>query len=108
MRATSLVLVAFVVLIGLLGCGGGATLYTVGSDGRLHKVTSDPAEIFRRQVIWAADREARGDRPPGLGKSWREYWRLESRDTRAKVLGTHEQVMAYIEQQRKARGLSPL
>ncbi len=91
------------------GCGGGTTLYTADASGHLRKVTSKPAEIFKYEVIRYAEMEAKGKPPPSLSRTWREYWiKVGATWPGWKEFGTHEQVMAFIAEQRRARGLPPL
>ena len=108
MRAL-LALAGVAVMIGTFGCGGGSTLYTVEPGGHLRKITSDPAEMFRYYVNREADFEAQGKQAPGGSKSWRDYWtKVAPYWMGADKFGTHEQVMAFIRQERKRRGLPPL
>jgi hypothetical protein len=94
----------------LLGCSNGPVEYTAdNSGGYLHQISTDPAEIFRNKVNHEADLEARGVEPPVGNTSWHDYWmKLIAYWTGADTVGTHQQVMAYIVQQRRARGLPAL
>jgi hypothetical protein len=91
------------------GCGGGSTLYEVDASGHMHKITSNRAEIFKHTIIRYADIEAKGVRPPALSHTWREWWMTVGAHWPGwQEFGTHEQVMAFIAGQRRARGLPPL
>jgi hypothetical protein len=94
----------------LLGCSNGPVEYTAdNSGGYLQQISTDPAEIFRNKVNHEADLEARGVEPPVGNTSWHDYWmKIIAYWTGADAFGTHEQVMAYIVQQRRARGLPAL
>jgi hypothetical protein len=96
------------VLLG--GCSNDPVEYAAdNSGGVLHQISTDPAEIFRNKVNHEAELEARGVGPPVGNTSWHDYWmKLIAYWTGADVFGTHEQVMAYIVQQRRARGLPAL
>jgi len=94
----------------LLGCSNGPVEYAAdNSGGYLHQISTDPAEIFRNKVDHEAELEARGVEPPVGNTSWHEYWmKMIAYWTGPEGLGTHQQVMAYIVQQRRARGLPAL
>ncbi len=94
----------------LVSCSNGPVEYTAdNSGGYLHQISTDPAEIFRNKVNHEADLEARGVEPPAGNTSWHDYWmKLIAYWTGADAFGTHQQVMAYIVQQRRARGLPAL
>lgn len=94
----------------LLGCSNGPVEYAAdNSGGVLHQISTDPAEIFRNKVDHEAELEARGVEPPVGNMSWRDFWtKLIAYWTEADTVGTHEQVMAYIVQQRRTRGLPPM
>jgi hypothetical protein len=95
----------------LLGsCSNGPVEYAAdNSGGVLHQISTDPDEIFRNKVNHEADLEARGVEPPVGNASWHDYWmKLIAYWTGTDAFGTHQQVMAYIVQQRRARGLPAL
>jgi len=94
----------------LLGCANGPAEYAAdNSGGILHQISTDPAEIFRNKVDHEAELEARGVEPPVGSMSWPDFWnKVIAYWTEADIVGTREQVMAYVVQQRRARGLSPL
>jgi hypothetical protein len=94
----------------LLGCSNSPVEYASdNSGGYLHQISTDPAEIFRNKVDHEAELEARGVEPPVGNTSWRDYWtKLIAYFSGEDSIGTHEQVMAYVVQQRRARGLEPL
>lgn len=94
----------------LAGCSNGPVEYAAdNSGGYLHQISTDPAEIFRNKVDHEAGLEARGVEPPVGNTSWREYWtKLIAYFSGEDSVGTHEQVTAYVVQQRRARGLAPL
>ena len=109
MRPSRLISVMIMLSFVVAGCGGGTTLYTADASGHLHKVTSNPAEIVRYQIIRYAEMEAKGVRPPALSRTWREFWtKVVAYWPGWQEFGTHEQVMAFIAEQRRARGLPPL
>ena len=94
----------------LFGCSNGPVEYAVdNSGGYLHQISTDPAEIFRNKVNHEADLEARGVEPPVGNTSWHDYWmKMIAYWTGPEGLGTHQQVTAYIVQQRRSRGLPAL
>jgi hypothetical protein len=95
----------------LLGsCSNGPVEYTADNPGgSLHQISTDPAEIFRNKVNHEAELEARGVEHPVGNTSWRDYWmKMIAYWAGPGGLGTQKQVTAYIVQQRRARGLSPL
>ena len=94
----------------LSSCSNGPVEYAAdNSGGYLHQISTDPAEIFQNKVDHEAELEARGVEPPVGNASWHEYWvKMIAYWTGPDGLGTHQQVTAYIVQQRRARGLSPL
>jgi hypothetical protein len=93
-----------------VGCSNGPVEYAAdNSGGYLHQISTDPAEIFRNKVDHEAELEARGVEPPVGNASWHEYWvKMIAYWTGPDGLGTHQQVTAYIVQQRRARGLPAL
>ena len=78
--------------------------------GILHQISTDPSEIFRNKVDHEATLEARGVEPPVGNASWRDYWnKLIAYYTSAEEgRGTHQEIAAYVAQQRRSRGLPPL
>jgi hypothetical protein len=94
----------------LVSCSNGPVEYAAdNSGGYLHQISTDPAEIFRNKVDHEAELEARGVEPPVGNTSWRDFWtKMIAYWTGPDGLGTHQQVTAYIVQQRRARGLPPL
>jgi len=94
----------------LVSCSNGPVEYAAdNSGGYLHQISTDPAEIFRNKVDHEAELEARGVEPPVGNTSWRDFWtKMIAYWTGPDGLGTHQQVAAYIVQQRRARGLPPL
>ncbi|MBV9618278.1 MAG: hypothetical protein JO201_03620 [Verrucomicrobia bacterium] len=96
----------------MFGCVDGPIEYnTDNTGGTFHSISTDPVEIFRSKVDHEAGLEARGVEPPVGNGSWREYWtKLIAYYTglEADGIGTRQQVVAYIAQQRSARGLPPL
>jgi hypothetical protein len=94
----------------LAGCSSGPVEYAAdNSGGYLHQISTDPAEIFRNKVDHEAELEARGVEPPVGNTSWRDYWtKLIAYFSGEHSVGTHDDVTAYVVQQRRARGLAPL
>jgi hypothetical protein len=94
----------------LFSCSNGPVEYaTENSGGYLHEISTDPAEVFCRKVNHEADLEARGIQAPVGNTSWRDYWmKMIAYWSGTGAYGTHDQVAAYIVQQRRARGLPPL
>jgi hypothetical protein len=92
------------------GCAEGPVEYTAdNSGGILHQISTDPAEIFRNKVDHEAELEARGVEPPVGSANWHDYWKkMIAYWSGSDAFGTHQQVMAYIVQQRRARGLPAL
>ena len=110
MREFSLKMISVLAAAVLLGCSNGPVEYTADNTaGYFHQISTDPAEIFRNKVDHEAALEARGVEPPVGNTSWRDYWtKLIAYFSGEDSVGTHEQVMAYVVQQRRARGLAPL
>ena len=105
----------FLIILGttsamLFSCTNAPVEYAAeSSGGNLHWISTEPAEVFRSKVDREAELEARGVEPPVGNASWREYWtKMIAYWTEANTVGPHQQVVAYIVQQRRARGLSPL
>jgi hypothetical protein len=94
----------------LLGCTNAPVEYAAeNSGGTLHWISTEPAEVFRHKVDRESELEARGVEPPVGNASWREYWaKMIAYWTDANSVGSHREVIAYIVEQRRARGLSPL
>src|SRR5947207_1964374 len=95
----------------LSGCSGGSVRhYIVDNKGHLQHVgTFSPVEDFKYQVARDAAFEANGGQPPHPCRTWREYWIKNGLHwSGAEQFGNREEVLAYIEAQRRARGLPPL
>jgi hypothetical protein len=94
----------------LNSCAEAPVEYTADNPGPiLHRISTDRAEIFRNKVDHEAELEARGVEPPVGNVNWHEYWmKMIAYWSGTDGMGTHQQVTAYIVQQRRARGLSPL
>jgi hypothetical protein len=96
----------------LFNCTNGPVEYNADSTGgTFHSISTDPAEIFRNKIDHEAALEARGVEPPVGNASWRDYWTkliAYYTETGADGVGTHQQVVAYIVEQRRSRGLPPL
>jgi hypothetical protein len=110
MRMLSRMLFSLSVAAVLGGCGNSSVEYAAdNSGGYLHQISTDPAEIFRNKVGHEAELEARGVEPPVGTTSWRDYWtKLIAYYTGENGFASHDQVVAYIVQQRRDRGLPPL
>jgi hypothetical protein len=110
MREFSLKMILFLAATVLVGCSNGPVEYAAdNSGGYFHQISTDPAEIFRNKVDHEAELEARGVEPPVGNASWHDYWtKMIAYWTGADAFETHQQVTAYVVQQRRARGLSPL
>jgi hypothetical protein len=110
MREFSLKMISVLAATALLSCSNGPVEYAAdNSGGYLHQISTDPAEIFRNKVNHEVDLEARGVEPPVGNASWHEYWmKMIAYWTGAGAFETHEQVTAFIVQQRRARALPPL
>ena len=105
----------FLIILGttsamLLSCTNAPVEYAAeSSGGNLHWISTEPAEIFRSKVDREAELESRGVEPPVGNASWREYWvKVIAYWTDTNAVGPHRQVVAYVDQRRRARGLSPL
>jgi len=103
----------FAVTLGLslFGCSAQRGEYVVEGNGRLRKLSDTEALIatFKSKVHMTAYYEKRGDRPIDPKYSWRQYWtRVVPSWIGSQEFGTHEEVMAYIAQERNAQGLPPL
>jgi hypothetical protein len=96
----------------LFGCTEGPVEYNADSTGgTFHSMSTDPVEIFRNKVDHEAALEARGVEPPVGNANWRDYWTkliAYYSATEANGVGTQQQVVAYIAQERRARGLPSL
>ena len=92
------------------GCSDAPVEYaTENSGGTLHWISTDPIEVFRHKVDHEADIEARGITPPVGNASWQEYWmKMIAYWTDQGTVGGHNEVVTYIVQQRRARGLPRL
>jgi hypothetical protein len=103
----------FAVTIGLclVGCSAQRGEYVVEGNGRLRKVSDREALIatFKSKVHMSAYYEKRGELPADPKYTWREYWtKVVPYWIGSQEFGTHEEIMAYIAQERKAQGLPPL
>lgn len=105
----------FLIILGtvsaaLLSCTNAPVEYAAeSSGGNLHWISTEPAEVFRHKVDREAELEARGVEPPVGNASWREYWtKMIAYWSEANTVGPHQEVVAYVVQQRRARGLAPL
>ena len=94
----------------LLSCADAPVEYaTDNPGGYLHSMSTDPVVIFQNKVNLGAGLEARGIQPPVGNASWRVYWeKIIAYWTEAGTVGTHRQVVAYVVEQRRARGLPRL
>ena len=94
----------------LLGCEDAPVEYaTDNAGGYLHSMSTDPVVIFRNKVDLEAGLEARGVEPPVGNASWHVYWmKIIDYWTQQGTVGTHQEVAAYVVQQRRARGLPRL
>ena len=94
----------------LVSCSNAPVEYAAdNSGGYLHQISTDPGEIFRNKVNHEADLEARGIEPPVGNTSWRDFWtKLIAYYTGKDGFASHDQVVAYIVEQRRARGLAAL
>ena len=110
MRELCLIILAITSAAVLTGCSSAPVEYAAeNSGGNLHWISTEPAEVFRHKVDREVELEARGVEPPVGNASWRDYWaKMIAYWTDANAVGSHQEVVAYIVQQRRARGLSPL
>ena len=94
----------------LVSCAEGPVEYaTENPGGYLHEISTDPADVFHRKVSHEADLEARGIQPPVGNTSWHDYWtKMIAYWSGPEGVGTHREVVAYIVEQRRARGLHSL
>jgi hypothetical protein len=94
----------------LIACSNAPVQYNSDNPGPiLHYISTDPAEIFRNKVDQEAELEARGVEPPVGNASWHEYWtKLIAYFSGENAIDSRRDVMAYVVQQRRARGLAPL
>lgn len=88
----------------------GPVQYTADNPGPiLHQISTDPGEIFRNQVDHEAALESRGVEPPVGSATWPDFWQKMIAYWSGPEGGFgHREVAAYIINQRRARGLSPL
>jgi hypothetical protein len=110
MRMLSRMLFPFSIAAVLVSCSNSSVEYAAdNSGGYLHQISTDPAEIFRNKVSHEAELEAGGVAPPVGNTSWRDYWtKLIAYYAGENGFASHDQVVAYIVQQRRGRGLPPL
>ena|ERR1043166_6103878 len=95
----------------LAACSNAPVAYNSDNPGPiLHYISTDPAEIFRNKVDQEAALEARGVEPPVGNASWHEYCMkiVAYWSGPEAAFATRREVLAYIAQQRRARGLAPL
>jgi hypothetical protein len=106
----SLRIILVITASAFLGCADAPVEYaTDNPGGYLHYISTDPAVIFRNKVDHEAGLEARGIEPPVGNANWHDYWmKIIAYWTEAGTVGTHQQVAAYVVQQRRTRGLAPL
>ena len=108
----------FITLI-FVGCSSSNT-YVVDNNGHLRRVASGREDGLKYEIDWAIDLELAGRLPPApwatkhnaealkarFKETWREYWhKCVGFVPGSADLGTREQVLAYIKQRRRARGL---
>ena len=110
MRDFPLKMISVLAAAVLVGCSNSSVECAAdNSGGYLHQISTDPAEIFRNKVDHEAELEARGVEPPVGSSSWRDYWtKLIAYYSGEAAIGSQRDVAAYIVQQRRARGLTPL
>ena len=94
----------------LVSCTNAPVEYATDNGvGYFHQISTDPVVIFQNKVDHEAALEAHGIEPPVGNTSWREYWaKLIAYFSGEGAVGTHQQVAAYVIQQRRARGLPPI
>jgi hypothetical protein len=100
-----------VILLSFVGCSTRSGEYVVDQNGRFRKLSEKEAAIstFKSKVHMTAYYEARGERPVDPKYTWRQYWtKVVPYWIGSQEFGSHEEVMAYIAQERKAQGLPPL
>ena len=110
MRIVTRQLLPLSISVILVACSNSPVEYNSDNPGPiLHYISTDPAEIFRNRVDHEAALEARGVEPPVGNASWREFWmKMIAYWSGPDGFAEHRQVAAYVIQQRRARGLSPL
>jgi hypothetical protein len=104
------ILIASLAITLITACSNQNVQYTANSSGHLHRVgTVTSVEVFKNKVVREAGFEAAGLRPPVGSRTWRDYWlKVVAYWPGADQFGTHQKVVAYIAQERRARGLPPL
>jgi hypothetical protein len=110
MRPVYLVL-AFTIGLCLVGCSAQRGEYVVDSNGHLKKLSDREALIatFKSKVYMTAYYEKKGDRPVDPKYTWREYWtKVVPYWIGSQEFGSHEEIMAYIAQERRKQGLPSL
>ena len=103
--------IVFVILFSLVGCSTQSGEYVLDQNGRSRKLSAKEAAIdtFKSKVHMTAYYEKKGDRPVDPKYTWREYWiKVVPYWIGSAEFGSHEEVVAYIAQERKAQGLLPL
>jgi hypothetical protein len=104
------IIMAMAAAVVMFGCADAPVEYNADSTGgTFHSISTDPATISRAKVDHEAGLEARGVEPPVGNASWRDYWtKLIAYYSGQSDFAMRRQVVAYIAQQRSARGLPPL
>jgi hypothetical protein len=98
-----------------MGCSSTVTEYRLDSHRRVTSVQKlTPDESWKHTEDDRIAAEAAGRKPDAGIKTWREYWKWSYRNIRREPgppawkptqFGNAEEMVAYIETQRKARGL---
>ena len=114
MRALPLVIALFM-LWGVAGCSNTVTEYTLDSHGGVTSVeTLTPDESWKRTEDRRIEAELAGRKPEAGKTTWREYWKWSYTNIRRHPgppawkptqSKNGDEMVAYIEDRRKARGL---
>jgi len=113
--ATRRVLVVAILSVGIVGCSSTVTEYTFDSHSRVTSVQKlTPDESWKGAEDGRVAAEIAGQKPEAGKKTWREYWKWSYANIRRQPgpppwkptqFKNAEEMVSYIETQRKARGL---
>jgi hypothetical protein len=114
MRAHRAVVIS-ILLAGVVGCSSTVTEYSLDSHGNITSVLKlTPDDSWKRTEDGRIAAEVAGRKPEAGKKTWREYWKWSYTNIRREPgpppwkptqFKNAEEMVAYIETHRKARGL---
>jgi hypothetical protein len=113
--STHRILILSILLASAVGCSSTVTEYSLDSHGRVTSVEKlTPDESWKRTEDGRIAAEIAGRKPEAGIKTWREYWKWSYTNNRRQSgpppwkptqFKNAEEMVAYIETHRKARGL---